>query len=145
METVEKFSKATSIELKDEFAESALEEYNLLKKSSFFLAYTDLRKTWLTLHPSIANHLNLLPKWIAVAAEKYFATKFKVTESCMSWKNATDGTRPAIYFNVTVKNTVNRYRIKTNHGAGTGSRGHFSSNRCFSNLHSFQRPILNLI
>ena len=131
LEGVKAFNAETDPDLKDEFAEATVEEYNTLKKSSFFYAYASLRKEWVDLHPPIAKHLNLLPKWIKDAAIQYFMDKFKIPESCITCKDVFTGTRSAIHCSVNVGGIVYEYRIKTNHGVGTNSKGNFTY-KCYS-------------
>lgn len=145
LKAVEAFKAEQNPDVKDEFAEIAREEYNVLKKFSFFAAYTNLRKEWLGLHSQIANHLDLMLKWIKKAAGDYFTNKFGIPESCITFGNTTEGSRSAIVCNVNVEGTLYKYRMKTNHGAGTSSRGNFVSKFCFiislinfSNLVSFR-------
>ncbi|KAE9546857.1 hypothetical protein FO519_009931 [Halicephalobus sp. NKZ332] len=59
---VEAFNTEKNPNFKDEFANVAMEEYNGLKNSSFFAAYTDLRKECVNVHRPIAEHLDMLPK-----------------------------------------------------------------------------------
>ncbi|KAE9547675.1 hypothetical protein FO519_009116, partial [Halicephalobus sp. NKZ332] len=100
LEIVEAFKAETNPDLKNEFAEAAVKEYNVLKKSSFFDAYTALCKEWINVHRPIAKHLDLLPKWIKDAAIQYFMDKFGIPESCITCKDVITGTRSAIHCNV---------------------------------------------
>ena len=131
LKSVEAFNAATNFNLRTTFAEAAIKQYNVLTKSSFFDAYTSLQVEWLDLHPLIANHLNQLPNWIKDAAIEYFMDKFGIPESCITCKDAITGTRSAIHCKVNVGEIVYEYRIKTNHGAGTSTRGNFTS-KCYS-------------
>lgn len=126
----EAFKVETNFDLKNELAEVVIEVYKTLKKSSFFIAYTCFYDEWLSLHPPIAKHFDMMPKWIKNAAITYFMNKYGISESCITCTDVITGTRPAIQCNVNVGEIVYRYRIKTNHGAGT-SIGNFTF-KCYS-------------
>ncbi|KAI6188300.1 hypothetical protein M3Y98_00340000 [Aphelenchoides besseyi] len=126
---VKTFEVERNPDLRNEIAEAAIAECKTLKQSSFFDAYTNLRKEWLGLHPPIARHFDLMPKYIKDAATTYFMNKFGIPEACVTCKDVITGTRSAIHCNVNVGQIVYRYRMKTNHGAGTSSRAsHFKLN-----------------